>query len=121
MDSEPFKISLKKSKDFTLITPKGRIDTTSYKTFLDTCNPVAISSNIIFDFSNLNYISSVGIGAIIKLMKLAEAKKFQIILCQIPKFIFEIIKTTKLEKMFNIQENLQDAIQTMSSYNNGGI
>lgn len=106
-------IEVKEGKHYNIIYIFGKLDTTVFKYFTETCTPYAEKNNIIFNLTRLNYISSSGIGGLFKLMKIAEQNKFKVVLCCMQPSIKEVIKLTKLDNIFLMAETEEDAAKTL--------
>ncbi|MCH7990019.1 MAG: STAS domain-containing protein [Planctomycetes bacterium] len=65
---------------------------------------------IVLHFGNVEYLSSAALGKLITLDKKAKAAKTQLRLCDIKPEIYEVFAITKLNKLFNIQDDLDKAL-----------
>lgn len=102
-------IEVKKGREDNVIRLVGKLDTTVFAHFTEVCTPYADKNNIIFDLSRLSYISSSGIGGFFKLMKIAEQNGYKIILCSLQPSIHEVIRLTKLQNVFVIAPDENEA------------
>ena len=68
---------------------------------------------IILDFSNVEYLSSAAFGKFITLDKKVKAARSKLRLCSIRHDIYEVFAITKLNKLFDIRENLEKALEGM--------
>jgi anti-sigma B factor antagonist len=66
---------------------------------------------LILNFSNVEYMSSAALGKLITLHKKMTAAKGKMVLCGIIPQIFEVFAITKLDKIFNIQKDLDAALK----------
>lgn len=66
---------------------------------------------IILDFSNVEYLSSAALGKLITLDKKAKAAGGKLRLCSIRPDIYEVFAITKLNKVFDIQEDQDQAME----------
>lgn len=114
MNPSVLEMQCQKQPKAFIITLKGKIDSTSYEYFVNYCTPYCNENNIIFDCSQLDYISSAGIGGIFKLMKIAEQNNKKIILCCLKNSVKEIIKLTKLESTFLISNNEEESLRILN-------
>ena len=69
--------------------------------------------NVILNLSGLLYISSTGIGALMKGLNLAEEKAGSFRLCEIPEKIFEIISMLGFDQVLSIYDTEEEAIRTL--------
>ena len=65
---------------------------------------------IILDFSTVEYLSSAALGKLITMNKKVAAASGKLKLCNIRKDILEVFTITKLNKVFDIQDNLEKAL-----------
>ncbi|MHC4323356.1 MAG: STAS domain-containing protein [Planctomycetota bacterium] len=71
---------------------------------------------LVLDFRNVQFISSsAGLGALIKISKKAHERGGQLRLCNINRKVREIFEITWLTKILNIQPDLENAIESLSS------
>jgi len=68
---------------------------------------------IIVDFSNVEYFSSAALGKLITLDKKMKNARGKLRLCSIRPDIYEVFVITKLNKLFDIRENLEKALEGM--------
>jgi len=65
---------------------------------------------IILDFATVEYLSSAALGKLITMHKKVKEAKGKLKLCNIRKDILEVFTITKLNKVFDIQDNLEKAL-----------
>lgn len=65
---------------------------------------------IVLDFANVEYLSSAALGKLITMDKKVKAAKGKLRLCNIRKDIYEVFAITKLNKLFDMKENLEAAL-----------
>ncbi len=68
---------------------------------------------IIVDFSNVEYFSSPALGKLITLDKKVKAAKGKLRLCSIRPDIYEVFAITRLNKLFDIKDNREQALEGM--------
>jgi anti-sigma B factor antagonist len=68
---------------------------------------------IILDFSTVEYLSSAALGKLITMHKKVKEAKGQLILCNIRRDILEVFTITKLNKVFDIQDNLEKSLSRL--------
>jgi anti-sigma B factor antagonist len=66
---------------------------------------------IVLDFSNVEYLSSAALGKLITMDKKVKAAKGKLRLCNIRPDIYEVFAITKLNKLFDMKDNLEAALQ----------
>ena len=65
---------------------------------------------IVLDFSNVEYLSSAALGKLITMDKKVKAAGGKLRLCSIRPEIFEVFMITKLNKLFDIKEDQDQAL-----------
>lgn len=66
---------------------------------------------IILDFSNVEYLSSAALGKLITMDKKVKAAKGKLRLCSVRPDIYEVFAITKLNKLFDMRENKEKALE----------
>lgn len=70
-------------------------------------------SKIILDFSNVEYLSSAALGKLITMDKKVKAAKGKMRLCSVRPDIYEVFAITKLNKLFDMQDDQEQALKGM--------
>ena len=70
-------------------------------------------TKIILDFSNVEYLSSAALGKLITMDKKVKAAKGKLRLCTVRPDIYEVFAITKLNKLFDMRDNLEQALEGM--------
>ena len=65
---------------------------------------------IILDFSNVEYLSSAALGQLITMDKRVKGAKGKLRLCNIRPEILEVFTITRLNKVFDINDNLEKSL-----------
>jgi anti-sigma B factor antagonist len=68
---------------------------------------------LVLDFCNVQFLSSAVLGLLMRISKKVYEKEGQLKLCNISPRIFEIFKITRLNKIFDICEDVESAIDSM--------
>ncbi len=66
---------------------------------------------IVLDFSNVEYLSSAALGKLITMDKKVKAAKGKLRLCAIRPDIYEVFAITKLNRLFDMKDNLEAALE----------
>ncbi len=96
--------------DLVIIQPVGRLDSTSspeFEQFL--LARISDQSQLIVDFSKLDYISSAGLRVILKGVKQANSAKAKILLCGMKDVIHQIFEISGFLEILKIEKNLSKA------------
>ena len=112
---DSLKISLEKIDGIdnaVLVILNGYIDTYNSVYFQKQVNKIVGAGlvNIIFNCSNLNYVSSTGIGSFTAFLKLVKPKNGDIVLLNIQPKVYEVFQLLGFSQFFNIKETIEDAI-----------
>lgn len=67
---------------------------------------------IILDFTNVEYLSSAALGKLITLEKKVKAARGKLRLCSIRPEIYEVFAITKLDQIFTICDDSDEALQS---------
>lgn len=112
---DSLKISLEKVEgveNAVLVILNGYIDTYNSVYFQKQVNKIVAAGfvNIIFNCSNLNYVSSTGIGSFTAFLKLVKPKNGDIVLLNIQPKVYEVFQLLGFSQFFNIKETIEDAV-----------
>jgi anti-sigma B factor antagonist len=69
--------------------------------------------NLILDFCNVRFLSSAVLGLLMRISKKVYEQEGQLRLCNISPRIYEIFKITRLNKIFDIYENVERAVESL--------
>lgn len=100
-----FKLESKNTDEFLVLYPKGELDVYNTKKFKEKSLKIyeKDKKDILFDFSELEYLDSTGLGSLIYLLKEIEKDGNKIVIENINNSIMKLFKITKLEDMFEIR------------------
>ena len=71
--------------------------------------------NMILDFCNVRFLSSAVLGLLIRASKKIYEQDGKLKLCNINPKIYEIFKITRLTKIFDIYEDVESAVESLSA------
>lgn len=108
-------IALKKAEGVNrgiFIYLNGYIDTYNSSFFQKQVTKVieAGYTNLIFNCSALNYVSSTGIGSFTVFLKIVKPKNGDVVLLEIQPKVYEVFQLLGFSQFFNIKDSLPDAI-----------
>ena len=118
------KISFSNDKEgYFLVVPFGPIDSDTYMDFNDKMTPLLVKSTkgIILDLTNVDYISSAGLGVIFTMRKFLKEKSSELLLCNIKpqiRRIFEIVNALPKETLFKDAEEADAYLYRMMNKDN---
>jgi anti-sigma B factor antagonist len=101
-----------------IISPTGRLDTSSYQALEERVDVVLLEKphTLVFDMAALDYISSMGVRVIAKAQKTMKAYDGKVVLLnlqpQIQK-VFDIIKALPAQQVFSNMNELDDYLDRM--------
>ena len=70
--------------------------------------------NLIIDFSNVQFLSSSVLGLLVRISKKIYEGSGQLRLCGIGPKILEIFRITRLDRVFEIHENVEEAEKSLN-------
>ena len=70
---------------------------------------------MVLDFCNVRFLSSAVLGLLIRVSKKIYENDGELKLCNINAKIYEIFKITRLTKIFDICNDLEDAVESLSA------
>jgi len=94
-----------------IVNLKGFLDTYNSSDFQIEVNKLIDSgfNKILFNCSELNYVSSTGIGAFTSFLKTLKQKSGNIVLSYLQPKVFEVFQLLGFSKFFNITSSLEEA------------
>jgi anti-sigma B factor antagonist len=69
--------------------------------------------NIVLSFENVKFLSSAVLRVLIKVNTAVGQQKGKLRLCNIDPKIMEVFKITRLDKVFNIRKNVDEAVESL--------
>jgi len=108
------KVQVESSKEYTIVSVEGRIDSTNASEFEKPMMEVIEGgcTRIILDCSGLNYISSSGLRIFLIVLKKMIAAKGQFSLCNLQPGIKEIFDIAGFSSIFSIFPDIQAALKS---------
>ncbi len=93
-----------------IIEPEGILDGTKTGDFQHQINQSIDSGvhTILVDFSNVTFMDSSGLGALVKAFKLLKAAEVDLFLCSINEQIRMLFELTSMDKYFCILDNREE-------------
>lgn len=97
--------------------PGEHLDASNVKAFKQEIKPVLDEFNqVLFDLSQLQFVDSSGIGAILSCLRTLDASNGDLKLCGVTKSvrtIFQLVRMHRVFEIFNTKEEALRAFQTM--------
>lgn len=105
-------INVEKKRDYVYIVKlKGSLDSETYQALQKELDEIISEKTkaLIFDMSNLNYISSVGIGLVIKTKKSLEEKHANFAMTNLKPQIKKVFDVMKILPIIDIFDDMPEA------------
>jgi anti-sigma B factor antagonist len=86
----------------------GTLDNQMGKTLLPTAETVLGQSSaevLLLDLSNVKFIDSAGLGALVKVLKATESKGKRLILCSLKTQVSMLLQLTRMNSLFEIMDD----------------
>ena len=93
-----------------IIEPEGILDSTKTADFhrqIEQCIESGVDT-ILIDFTNVTFMDSSGLGALVKAFKTLQAASVGLFLCSINEQIRMLFELTSTDKVFNILSDRQE-------------
>lgn len=91
----------------------GRMDAVSCNTFGEACDR-AIKEGVLWlvaDLGALRYISSAGIGTLVRLAITLRQKNGEIVLCGVNGLVRDVLQVTRTHALFRVFESPEEAVE----------
>jgi anti-sigma B factor antagonist len=69
----------------------------------------------VLDLSSTNLVDSGGLAGIVMLHKFCNAQQCELVLCGLSKAVIGLFKLTRMDRLFNLQENLQTSLRVLEA------
>lgn len=106
-------IEKEQHQDISVFKIKGRLDSKTSPDFEEKINESSIGGvkNMIFDFKDLEYISSAGLRVILKATKEMKRTSGLIVLCSMQDYVREVFEIAGFDTFLPIEETIDDALK----------
>lgn len=112
-------INAKLEKNTHIFMPQGRIDyesvddfSAALKPYLDECKQDGIA--LVLDFSGIEYISSVGLRALMLAARQVSAQHGQIAIASLTTVVKEVFEISRFNKVYKVYDTVAAAMDEMS-------
>lgn len=101
-----FNMNIEQGPEGILVTSEGDLDINSSPELRDSVMEVLKKApqEVIFDFTNLNYLDSTGLGALMAIYKVAQANGSSIHIRKAKKNVRKLFTITELDKEFIMED-----------------
>ena len=69
----------------------------------------------VIDLGALNYLASSDIGLLITVKRRIDARKGKVVLVNVDPFILDVLKTMRIDKLFNISNDMHAAVALLTT------
>ena len=109
------RIEDKKTGHATLVSVEGRLDASTWQLFHDHLMKLFGSGekNFVLDCSGINYISSLGIRALLLIARKANEVSGKVVLCAIPQDVQKIFDISGIMTLFPITSTREEALEKL--------
>jgi anti-sigma B factor antagonist len=111
----------KKEGDIILVKPLSKkIDAASSKEFKGSMVDLINQGNnfCLLNLSQVDFIDSSGLGAIISILKNLRLNKGNIVICEIKAPVLNLLKLTRMDQVFDICSNEKDGLALLINSKN---
>ena len=98
--------------DKVVLRISGRMDAESASTFQSQCDSCIAEgfTTVVLDFSDLTYVSSMGLGAIVGVAKLLSEQGGEVRICCVKGLVRQLFEITKLNHVFPSHGSVEAAL-----------
>lgn len=110
------KTTIKKDNSTTIFSLSGRLDSNSAPTFEDELKIYLASpeSHLIFDFNDLEYISSAGLRVILNTAKVYRECPFNFITCAMQDHVKEVFEISGFDTFITIHQSIDQSLSSLA-------
>mgnify|MGYP001265307665 CR=1 FL=1 len=113
MSNAELTIDLETENGATIVTPLGNVDLSKSASLRAAIHKVLQeqSATIIVDLNAVSYMDSSGVATLIEGLQLAKNENKEFLLCELTEGVKSIIELARLDKIFDIFENREAALE----------
>jgi anti-sigma B factor antagonist len=71
-------------------------------------------ARLVIDLAHVNYVSSAGLGQLVRVAAHANSQGVRLLLCNLTPFVQQVLTSTGLDKFFNVASSLDDALARLA-------
>ena len=106
-------ISIEGTNDFSLCRPSGEIDAYTVDQFRDALSSLATVSKLLIDLSDVPFMDSAGLGALIGSIRKAGENDGQIVVSCGRESLLGLLKTTGFDQIVTVTEAVNEALDVL--------
>ena len=106
-------ISIEGTNDFSLCRPSGEIDAYTVDQFRDALSSLATVSKLLIDLSDVPFMDSAGLGALIGSIRKAGENDGHIVVSCGRESLLGLLKTTGFDQIVTVTESVNEALDVL--------
>ena len=106
-------ISIEGTNDFSLCRPSGEIDAYTVDQFRDALSSLATVSKLLIDLSDVPFMDSAGLGALIGSIRKAGENDGVVVVCCGRASLMGLLKTTGFDQIVTVTETYEEAMEAL--------
>ena len=108
-------LNIERSGDILVSAPSGRLDGTNSRSFEESLKSEIGESkcSVLLDFTELNYVSSAGLRAILLIAKSVRADNANLALCSLSDNVKEVFEISGFDRIIPIHGTREEAFQAL--------
>jgi anti-sigma B factor antagonist len=108
-------IRIKYEEDYVIVLPDEEIEVYNISEIKEVLFDIIEKGNrrLIMDMSRVEYIDSSGLGVLVSVLKKVKHAEGKLVLISPKSSVKQILSLTNLDKVFNIQDNLENAVEAV--------
>jgi anti-anti-sigma factor len=109
------KISSSKKERGVLLALAGRMDTVAAPQFEEACDPWLRGGEktIVVDLTQLEYISSMGLGYLLSVNKKLQSSSGKLVVCGLTGMVKEVFRLSGFNKLFAVYDTAEAAFEKL--------
>ena len=102
--------------NYTLLRPEGRLDLSSSAQLKERAKGYLSEGgvNLILDLSDVSFVNSSGLGALVSILKEVRTVKGHMALCNLARYVQEVFEITQLSHIFDIYPTEEEAVASFA-------
>jgi len=115
MQNKPMETTITQKPDTTIFSLCGRLDSNSAPQFEKQVQDFLASpgTHLVFDFDNLDYISSAGLRVILNAAKAYKASPYNFIACAMQDHVLEVFEISGFDTFITIHPSIDDSLSAL--------
>jgi anti-anti-sigma factor len=109
------KTTITEKENTTIIALAGRLDSNSAPQFEQQLQDFLVSphTHLLFDFNNLDYISSAGLRIILNTAKAYKSGRYHFVACSMQEHVQEVFEISGFDSFITIHRSLDESLSAL--------